>query len=82
MASGIICASIGFCTRPEQIIALRALTGLVGVGSILNIVVMGELVSEGAKEQGERVAAASIAVSQMLILQVLPGSALPPCVAS
>lgn len=61
LACGLISATLGLCQVPWQIIALRGLTGVVAIGSVLNVVVLGDLVVEQTKEK-------SISGSQTFLL--------------
>jgi len=53
LATGCLAGSFGLCTQPWQILLLRALTGAINLGSFVGNIVLGEIVDEQSKAQGE-----------------------------
>lgn len=47
-----LAAVFGLCSKPWQILSIRAVTGAVNVGSYVGNIVMGQMVDQASKSQG------------------------------
>jgi hypothetical protein len=53
LSTGILAAVFGLCSKPWQILSIRAVTGAVNVGSYVGNIVMGQMVDQASKPQGK-----------------------------
>jgi hypothetical protein len=53
LSTGFLAASFGLCTKPWQILFIRAVTGAVNMGSYVGNIVLGQMVDDQSKRQGK-----------------------------